>query len=276
MLRGLTKAGLGVIDSDLAFIQLAAKYGFQSVDLDAKTFINSYGIEEAKAILKKYDMQIGSINLPVEWRKSETEFRQGITQLVASAEAAAELGCKKCCTYILPSTDIKPSSLMALAVRRLRTCASILGTYGIRMGLEFVGPMHLRKIGEHPFVWTLEETIELSDAIGLPNVGILLDSYHWYTTGLTTKDIEKLRPDQIVHVHINDAYDLPIEELKDNDRLYVGDGVIDLQGFLTALKKIGFSGTVAQEVLTTEAPVGSVEEIIERTQKGYDAYMLGS
>ena len=57
---------------------------------------------------------------------------------------------------------------MALATRRLRTCAQILGAYGIRLGLEFVGPHHLRTAWKHPFIWTLDETLDWIDAIGEP------------------------------------------------------------------------------------------------------------
>ncbi len=78
---------------------------------------------------------------------------------------------------------------------------------------------------------------------------MLLDSYHWYTNGLSTDDLLQLRAEDIVHVHINDAKDLPIAELLDHERLYPGEGVIDLAGFLESLRKIGYKGAVAQEVL---------------------------
>ncbi|SFD51863.1 hypothetical protein SAMN05216378_0289 [Paenibacillus catalpae] len=35
MLRGLTRAGIGAIDSDERFIELTAAGGFQAVDIDA-------------------------------------------------------------------------------------------------------------------------------------------------------------------------------------------------------------------------------------------------
>jgi len=270
MLKGLTKAGLGKIEDDKQFIQLASEYGFQSVDVDAKSLIDTYGLEEAKQLLKENGMVIGSIGLPVEWRKTDEEFLQGLKSLTESAEAAAELGVTVCGTYILPSTDYKSASFMALTVKRLRTCAEILGSYGISLALEFVGPHHLRTAWENPFIWTMQETLELVDAIGLPNVGLMVDSYHWYTTGLTTEDILKLKENQVTYVHINDAYDLPVEELKDNDRLYPGEGVIDNVSFLKSLKAIGYRGAVSQEVLTPSQPSASLEELLTRSKAGFD------
>ena len=270
MLKGLTRAGLGNIGDDKRFIQLAAEYGFQSVDLDAKNLINTYGLEESKQLLEEHGIVIGVIGLPVEWRQTDEQFRQDITELASVAEAAAQLGCTRCCTYILPSTDYKAASFMAVAVKRLRICAEILGTYGLKLGLEFVGPHHLRTAWANPYIWTLEETLELIDAIGLPNVGLLLDAYHWHTTGLTTEDISQLKENQIVHVHINDAADIAIEDLKDNDRLYPGEGVIDIVSFLKSVQQTGYQGPVAQEILTPEPPTASAEELLSRTKIGFD------
>lgn len=270
MLRGLTGAGLGRIESDEQLIELAAAHGFQAVDIDAGSLINRHGVEKARELLTSNGLIIGSIGLPVEWRTTEEAFLEGLEKLASAAAAAAALGCTSCCTYILPSTDYKAAHFMALATCRLRTCAQILGAYGIRLGLEFVGPHHLRTRWENPFIWTLEETLDWIAAIGESNVGLLFDAYHWYTNGLTVSDIEALRADQIVHVHINDAPNVPVEEALDNGRLYPGEGVIDLVGFLQGLAKIGYKGAVSQEILTAEAPSDSPEVLVLRSKAGFD------
>ncbi|CAN7226310.1 sugar phosphate isomerase/epimerase family protein [Paenibacillus sp. LjRoot56] len=270
MLRGLTRAGLGKIESNEQFIELAAKYGFQAVDIDAVGLVETHTVAGARELLEKNGLVIGSIGLPVEWRSTEEVFREGLPKLAQAAEAAAALGCTSCCTYVLPSTDLGAAHFMALATRRLRTCAQILGAYGIRLGLEFVGPHHLRTRWQNPFIWTIDETLDWIDAIGERNVGLLFDSYHWYTNGGTVADIERLRDDQIVHVHINDAPDVPVEEVLDNGRVYPGEGVIDLAGFLQGLQRIGYTGAVAQEILTAEAPTDSPESLAERSKAGFD------
>jgi sugar phosphate isomerase/epimerase len=270
MIRGLTKAGLGELKDDKQLIELAAEYGFQSVDLDARSFIDTFGLDHAKEILSENDVVIGSIGLSVEWRKSDDEFSDSLPNLILEAQAAKELNCSRCCTYILPSTDLKSAHLMSLAVKRLRICAEILNAYDIRLGLEYVGPHHLRDTWKNPFIWTQEETLSLIDAIGLPNVGLLLDSYHWHTTGLSSEDIANLNESQIVHVHINDAANLPVEELKDNERLYTGEGIIDLELFLKSVKKTGYKGPIAQEVLTSKQATQSIDDILRRSKAGFD------
>lgn len=270
MLRGLSSAGLGALESNEQLIQLAGTYSFDVVDIDAATLIQQYGVDKSKELLTQNGVGIGSIGLPVEWRSTEELFVQGIHKLAAAAEAASLLGCCNCCTYILPSTDMKAAAFMTTAIRRLRICAQILGAYGIRLGLEFVGPHHLRTNWANPFIWTLEETLALIEAINERNVGLLFDSYHWYTNEMTVEDIKTLRSEQIVHVHINDAQNVPVTEVRDNERLYPGEGIIDLAGFLTGLQSIGYQGAVSQEVLTVAAPTESVEALVLRSKRGFD------
>jgi sugar phosphate isomerase/epimerase len=90
-----------------------------------------------------------------------------------------------------------------------------------------------------------------------PNVGLLLDSWHWHHAGATTDDILKAGRDRIVHVHFNDAPNLPPDQIRDNQRLLPGEGVINLVGFLQALHKIGYNDALSVEVfgrMDKEAP----------------------
>lgn len=271
MIRGLTRAGLGNIGSNNEFVRLAQAHGFGAVDIqDVRGWFEQEGKESVKATLAETGIIVGSIGLQVQWRTSDAEFRNGLTNLAASAAAAAEAGCTRCTTYILPSLDGSAAHFMALATRRLRLCAEILGAYGIRLGLEYVGPHHLRTRWANPFVWTLQETLDWIDAIGAPNVGLLLDSYHWYTTNPSTEDLLRLTTQQIVHVHINDAPDVPVEEALDNGRLYPGEGVIDLVQFLRALSQTGYKGPISQEILTQSAPTESAEVLLQRSKAGFD------
>jgi sugar phosphate isomerase/epimerase len=272
MIKGLAKAGLGNVGSLDNYVKLASEYGFSSIDAhghELEAFIEEHGLEGAKAFLHKYAISIGSFGLVPQWRTTEEEFRSGLARLAKAAEAAAALGCTACCTYVLPSTDENAAHFMTIATRRLRTCAQILGAYGIRLGLEFVGPHHLRTAWKNPFIWDMDSTLDWIDTIAERNVGLLFDAYHWYTNEHTIEDILKLQPSQIVHVHLNDAHDVPVSEVVDNDRLYPGEGVIDLGGFLRALNQIGYQGVVAQEILTKQPPTEPSEQLFKRSQAGY-------
>ncbi|QQE80524.1 sugar phosphate isomerase/epimerase [Alicyclobacillus sp. SO9] len=270
MMKGLTRAGVGDVGSIEKFIEEASEYGFSSVDVsgsEIEELINSLGAAGAKKLLNDKHMEIGSLSLPVEWRADEETFRNQFSSLGVIAQQASALGCTACCTYVLPSTDDNAASFMAAATRRLRLCAQVLGIYGIRLGLEFVGPHHLRTQWKHPFIWDMASTLEWIDTIHEPNVGLLLDAYHWYTSESDVSEILQLNAAQVVHVHVNDAPPIPVAEVLDNNRLYPGEGVIPLVDFLQALQRIGYRGAVAQEVLTPKPPEYEAAVLLEKSRE---------
>ena len=68
------------------------------------------------------------------------------------------------------------------------------------------------------------------------NVGILLDSWHWHHDPDATVDsILNAGRHRIVHVHLNDAADLPSEQIRDEQRLLPGEGVIRQAGYTEAV-----------------------------------------
>ena len=117
----------------------------------------------------------------------------------------------------------------------------------MRLGLEFLGPLHLRRAFPNEFIWRMPDMLEFAKECG-SNVGLLLDAWHWHHAGATPEDIVRAGKDRIVHVHFDDAAPLPPEKVKDNERLLPGEGVINLQGLLGALKKIGYEDALSVEV----------------------------
>jgi sugar phosphate isomerase/epimerase len=81
-----------------------------------------------------------------------------------------------------------------------------------------------------------------------PNVGLLLDAWHWHHAGATAEDIVSAGRERIVHVHFDDSANLPPEQIRDDQRLMPGEGVIDLVSFLKALQKIGYRDALSVEV----------------------------
>ena len=90
---------------------------------------------------------------------------------------------------------------------------------------------------------------QLRCEIGRDDVGLVLDSWHWYTAGETVDDLEGLAAKDVVACDLNDApRSVPIDQQRDGVReLPCATGVIDAKGFLTALASIGYDGPVRAE-----------------------------
>ena len=131
--------------------------------------------------------------------------------------------------------------------KRFTECANILARSHCRLGLEFLGPLHFRRQSPNVFIWKMPEMLEFAKECGT-NVGLTLDSWHWHHAGATTADILAAGKDRIVVVHFNDAPNIAPEQIRDDQRLLPGEGVINLSGFLQALEKIGYSDSLSVEV----------------------------
>ena len=70
-----------------------------------------------------------------------------------------------------------------------------------------------------------------------------------FCAGSTPADILATDKSRIVHLHISDAKETPAAEVRDNQRLMPGEGIIDLMGFFGALKKIGYADGISPEPL---------------------------
>src|SRR5262249_37180099 len=160
-------------------------------------------------------------------------FRRDLEKLPDQASFAAAINCPRMFTWIMPSSETPKPQLRAIYLKRFRAIGDVLARSHVRLGLEFLGPLHFRKQYPHEFIWRMTEMLEFARECG-SNVGLQLDVWHWHHAGATTADILKAGKDRIVHVHLNDSKNLPPEQIRDDERLMPGEGVIDLMGFFGA------------------------------------------
>jgi len=247
---------------------LAAEHGFQGIDADMG-YAREKGIGAVKELLSKYSLRPGGFGLGVRWRPndSDRDYANSMEQLVKDARLAAELGVTRCMTWVMPCDDqLSFHQHFELFVRRMKPVAQILDGFGIRLGLEFIGPLTLRAPKKHFFVHTMDGMRAVCAAIGVGNCGFLLDSFHWYTSGGMVSDIEHLDSTEVVYVHANDGVaGRTVSEQIDGQRELPGTGVIDLKGFFSALRKIGYDGPVTVEPFNKALKEMSREEAIKAT-----------
>jgi sugar phosphate isomerase/epimerase len=231
--------------------------GFQGVEINPNEIadlVEQEGVESVRALFTESGIRPAGFGLPVDFRTTEANWRAGLNALPRQAKAAAAIGCTRTMTWISPASDTVPfEENRRFHIERFTPIAAILAEQGISLGLEFIGPKTLRDGKPYPFIYTMEAMLEMGQEIG-PNVGLLLDCWHWYTSHSTVEALRALRPEQVVYVHVNDApAGVPIDEQLDNVRCLPGEtGVIDITGFLQALQAIGYDGPVTPEPFKKE------------------------
>ncbi len=264
MKTSLNGAGLNAGKLSFAdFVDLAARHNFDGVDFGIggaqKLAGDQFGGDAAgvRDFLAQKNVAAATFGLDVEWRKDDETFALGLAALGAKAAFAQAIGANRCCTWMPPAVNEDLAAWESQTVARFRQIARVLGDSGVRFGLEWVGPRHVREgptaMGKNPWIHTLDGTLALIQEIGEPNVGLLVDSYHCYSTGVEENTLAGLTDDQIVHVHINDApKGVGPNDVRDGERVLPGAGDINLAGFLAGLRRAGYTGFIAAEVLSPQ------------------------
>jgi sugar phosphate isomerase/epimerase len=272
MFRSLSPGALGI--GGLSFMEamdLAKATGYQGIDVDLgylTKLMEETSAEDVKKLFADKGLKMGAWGLPMNWRAVGDDYNKGLENLRKFAKTAQALGCTRLATWILPFSDDTPlKENFDFHVKQFKPIGEVLAEFGCSLGLEFIGPKTMRVGKKYEFVYTIGGMLELCDAIGTGNMGLLLDAWHWYTSHGTLDDLKKLKPEQVVHIHINDApAGIPIDEQVDNVRCLPGEtGVIDLVGFLKCLDAIKCEAPVTPEPFSKKLSTMTATEAAKTT-----------
>jgi sugar phosphate isomerase/epimerase len=240
------------------FVRLAARVGYGGADVNLGA-ARKEGVDATRALFSQARILPGVMSFPVVFTRDEATFKSGLAGLDEAAKFAAAIGCPRMMTVLPPASETPKAELRKIYKDRLAAVSEILARSKVRLGLEFLGPLHFRVRLPHEFIWRMDETLEFAKECG-PNIGLQLDAWHWHHAGATAADILAAGKSRIVSVHVSDARKQPPEDVRDNQRLLPGEGVIDLVSFFKALQKIGYEDAVSPEPLGRIPPGATPEE----------------
>ncbi len=226
--------------------EVAAQAGFEAIDLDLWEVGDGPADAVAEALERVGICAGNNASLPVEFRGDEATFEADLEKLPRRAELAATVGVEVLSRSIPSSGQAPREELLPLLRRRLAECATILRAHGLRLAIETLGPLHLRRQAPYQLLFRLDEGAAFAQSCG-EDVGLLVDAWHWHHAGDGGQSIADLGP-LVFHVHVADAPDLPPEEIEDKKRLLPGEGVIDFGKFARGLDLAGYTRQVTPEV----------------------------
>ena len=271
-LNPATTGGFGTLEET---VLLCEELGFGGFDAGLHMFEAYAGdrdLSVARELLDAHNVALACSGPNVEFRKDEKTLREGLDALPDYAKKLHTLGCSRVMTWLYPGIERDPAQEMRKTAGRLKLIAQGLAAEDIRFALEWVGPATSRK-GKNPFVHTMDRALELVDMIDEPNVGLLVDSFHWFTANHTYEDLKALDPQLIVHVHVNDAPKRPPRDQIDMERLLPGEGIIDLVGFLRILKDKGYDGYLSIETFSDELKQLGWQKAARQAKRALDSVL---
>jgi len=160
---------------------------------------------------------------------------------------AAAIGCP-CIVVVpgrLPEGGASRETVIDESVRVLNELCDISGRHEVTLAFEFLGQTDCS-------VQTLDLAHEIVRESGRENLGLVIDSFHFYAGGSTVEMIEALDPKLIQIFHINDAEDFPRDQLEDRHRLLPGLGILPLPEIVSAFRLIGYDKVASVEIFRPE------------------------
>jgi 2-keto-myo-inositol isomerase len=212
-----------------------------------KAYLKSNSTAELKSLLDEHGLEPYSIN-SIE----RITFRDasGHARLLEECEELCRTANAIDCPYIVVVPSPLPpgkswDETIEESVRVLDELGRIAAGYGRALAFEFLGQPLCS-------VQTLAQAAEIAGRVGRANVGLVIDSFHFYAGGSRIESIDALDARKLFIFHINDAEDLPREKLEDRHRLLPGLGILPLREIVSALRRIGYDRVTSVEIFRPE------------------------
>jgi sugar phosphate isomerase/epimerase len=222
-------------------IEVAGKAGYQAIELwhdDIDAHLARGGtLKEIKKALDDWRLAVPTtIYLKGWFETTGPEHVRELDECKRRMQQAVEVGA----IHVIAG----PPGGMAdhdRGARNYRELLEIGLAMGVRPAMEFLGFVD--------DINTIEDALEVITKAGHPAGTVVLDPFHIFRGGGSAESIAKLKSGQIAIMHFNDApASPPRREQHDKDRVYPGDGHLDLKRELDLLRQVGYTKWLSLEL----------------------------
>lgn len=224
-------------------IERLARYGYDGVDLVGEP--SRYDVEEACALLKKYNIAASSIcavfNTERDFVSPKAEIRKNAVAYVKECvDFAKAIGAHsisvQASACMKTAAEAPAEQEWKWAVEGLREAGEYALSAGIRLTLEAWNRYETYLINR------CSQALAMVRDIDLPNVGVMGDTYHMNIEETDMGEALREVGDKLYYLHIADS-----------NRAAPGRGHIDFKPIARALRDIGYDGWVSMELLPAAA-----------------------
>lgn len=209
--QGLNSQTVPAADA-VTVVELAAAEGFTAVEL-AGELIWGRPVEPVAAALRDAGVSLlGLCPTPALHGWHTGPAAATTARLVAELDHAAALGARY---FVMPF--MRPGGDPDSVVAGLRAAVPYAAEHGLRLAVEAIGHV--------PLLNQARELITVLERVGSPEIGVLLDAFHFFRAGQTLDDLEAYREAELLAVQVSNANERPTQELLGyRDRTFPSDG----------------------------------------------------
>lgn len=246
-------------------LEYCEKHGYDYIEIRTMDklpeYLQEHSLDDLADYFQTHHIKPLAFNALVFFNNRDDEgYQEIIREFRQMLETGSKLGVKYIVAVpLVTEQKILKSDIKASCVEVLKELSDLAEPYGIKIAVEFVG---------HPqcTVNTFGQAYEIVEEVARDNVGLVLDCFHFHAMGSKREDLERADASKIFILHIDDTEDYPIGFLTDEDRVWPGQGVIDLDYILSTIQRKGYSDVVSVELFRPEYYLLDAEEAI-RTAK---------
>lgn len=230
---------------------LAHEAGFAAVEISVPKLRNYLAIghtaADVKALLTQYALRPVCVNdiFGVESMRPEERARI-FAEMDFLAPLTEEIGCKTLQVCPLPElAELSWPEARRMTAKNIKKLCEMAKPHGVTIQLETMAwaPVH-----------SLARGLEMIDEVGMDNMGISIDTWHFYAGGETPpEEVAKMDKRLMCNIHFcdgrrpyaNEAWDEEVQRA-----YYPGKGDIPLAAYADAIRATGYDGPWSIELIS--------------------------
>lgn len=226
-------------------LDAAKQAGFDAVELRRTDFKRCYeaGMSNNQVLdlIKKSCIPVGVLGVEYGWLfATGDESKRLFDVFRESCENAVALNCG-----MLMSAPGQVQGPIPQAIQYLKRAGDIAAEYKLKLAIEFNS--------QHDVLNSLPVLTELIEGANKPNVGYLIDAYHFTRSGAGGRGFESVPAEKIYCFQYSDLSPNPVTGVKRPiDRLPPGKGVVKWREMLGLLHEKGYTGYLSYEAPNPE------------------------
>ncbi len=233
------------------FLEAVSEAGFEGVELrrdETFEYLKTNSIGDLKQLLDTFNLKCITFNAVELFSLCpELEFHRILKYTERLMNIGNQIGCDTIITVpsFIEDPSISEEQIVSQTVERLKILAKMAEDYSFKLGFEPLGfpNCSVRKV---------DFALKIIQSEGLPDMGLVIDTFHYFVGENPLNDLEKIPLDQLWLIHINDAIEKPFNEIQDSHRVLPCQGIFNLEMFIKKLNEIGYSKWLSLELFNEQ------------------------
>ena len=223
-------------------IEYCKRYGFQAIELKYN-LVSNYELTWVRDLLLKNRVgagSIGALQLPIlQGEETRCQMEKKLHTLCQYAHVLEAF-------YVVAipprsESHVKWDDIQENVVEILNRYSEIADEYQIKIAIEITG-------FADSYLNTIEKGLKIIRQVKKNNLGLIYDLYHVLGMKDLGQAVLDAEPEDIFIVHINDGLRCAAGQYQDDNRLWPGDGDVDMTKQIGMLNTIGYRGPFSMEV----------------------------